>query len=425
MPWWTSNDGNARTTGRKQQAPTLDATFESISRSLLAAERAHRQKLEADMVRARGLLLDAILALDGRVINNRLVADPNYLTNLTLDGWADLLREACAYGRGWQNAAAVERVQAEVKRLEIENDQLCQRLAIISPPALPPQQPALNPPSSDVRRSSTAAQPPILPAVNSPLSAAANLPSVPAQPPARFATLFSSESWPRSAQFLILLALTGWSLQEALLQILSRQLGVSSNSGTTGRLLKRLSRDGLIGRRVVPIFGGKAVMVTLSDTGRELVQDMGFPPVEAEWERLQLQPAMGDTHAALICLFAYRARQRGFATQVAPPPVGGEDAGDVLMTDAAGTTSHALVEVDAASPRVDLWRRLVDHQGFVALCAVTPEALQVVVAAARSAGLPGRAADLASLRTHAEDVLWTETWQAPATSDDPRSADDE
>lgn len=399
MPWWTSDDGNARTTGRKQQAPTLDATFESISRSLLAAERAHRQQLQADMVKARALLLDAVLALDAQLVDERLTADPYYLERLSLDDWAGLLREAR------QNASRQRRLpvpqpvrDAKAKARPVQPTDRKDTPIPQRPPSLPPSNADLAIPEHSY----------ITPATF-------RLPALPERPPTVYADYFAGTSWPKRSAMLALLACTGWSSQMLVVHSLATLQGISMSS--CAPVPGALVAADLLRNQTVQTVAGQVGMVELSPRGREVALGLHLQPVETEWKRLRQRYGEDDPRSAayLVILAAY-ARERGYGAWV--DPAAGQP--DALLLGPNQEQVALFLEADVQHSRLEDWRTAATAHGALALCALDGEGRDILVRAALAAGLSGRATDLISLRTYLRQDLWAEQWSASGdTPPDP------
>jgi hypothetical protein len=185
---------------------------------------------------------------------------------------------------------------------------------------------------------------------------------------------------------------------------------VSEGAGSLKRLLNRLADAGLVVKATVPASPSRIALARLSDEGRKLAAALGLPVVESEWDRL-LRLHGGERqqgHAALVCLFAWHARRRGYATQVCPH-VDGRAEPDILL---AKGNEKIYVEVEAESGSVERrmrkWRNQAALQGMVALAAPTPELRQRLAREAHAASKKGLATDMTSLRT--SDELWVQRW---------------
>ncbi len=380
---------------------TLDA-FDRAFFSLLQAERSHRRSLQAEVATLRGLLLEAVMSLSSALVDERIAADPRFLHTLDEAGWRELLAEARRRGQMQRLARSNPKLMAEHRRLLQAHDRLRAERD-----ALQARIETLEAEMNDLRRQLLAAQvvrPEVL------LPGNVQLPALPVDPPPAFASLFPGNLWERGRQLLALLALTGWSYQRAPLDELARLLGVSEGAGSLKRLLNRLADAGLVIKATVPASPSRIALARLSDEGRKLVEALGLPAVESEWDRL-LRLHGGERqqgHAALVCLFAWHARRRGYATQVCPH-VAGHAEPDILLTK---ENEQIYVEVEAESGSVERrmrkWRNQAAMQGYVALAAPTPELRQRLAREAHAASKKGLATDLTSLRS--SDELWIQKW---------------
>jgi hypothetical protein len=175
-------------------------------------------------------------------------------------------------------------------------------------------------------------------------------------------------------------------------------------------LVNRLVSEGYLGQRTEQLGETKLALHWLTDTGKQLVESAGVVPVPSEWEEL-LALHGGERqvgHAVLCIVAAHQARQHGYATQVCPP-VAGSAAPDLLLVN-GDERIYLEVEAESGDPerRMVKWRNLADLQGFVALCAPTPEIRSRLVAEAKAAKTTGKATDLRAGRS--ADKLWAEEW---------------
>jgi len=380
---------------------TLDA-FDRAFFSLLQAERSHRHSLQAEVATLRALLLEAVMSLSSALVDERIAADPRFLHTLDEAGWRELLAEARRRGQMQRLARSNPKLMAEHRRLLQAHDRLQAERD-----ALQARIETLEAEMNDLRRQLLAAQAARPEAL---LPGNVQLPALPEDPPPAFASLFPGNLWERGRQLLALLALTGWSYQRAPLDELARLLGVSEGAGSLKRLLNRLADAGLVIKATVPASPSRIALARLSDEGRKLVETLGLPLVESEWDRL-LRLHGGERqqgHAALVCLFAWHARRRGHATQVCPH-VDGHAEPDILLTK---DDEQIYVEVEAESGSVERrmrkWRNQAALQGYVALAAPTPELRQRLAREAHAASKNGLATDMTSLRMSEE--LWIQKW---------------
>jgi hypothetical protein len=240
----------------------------------------------------------------------------------------------------------------------------------------------------------------------------AHLPSIdfalPEQPPAALAGWFAN--WPRDGMALSVLAQTGWSLRHAIAQAMAARLGITATAGSLKRLFGHLHRNGLWQMETVAVGQMSVSLVQLTEKGREAAAHLGITAVSSEWERLHSEHGGSAQieHTALVCMFTHQARQRNHVTEVCPAAAG-PSAPDALLRQG---DSRVYVEVEAesgdAERRMRKWRNLADLQGFVALCALTPESARRLVLEARGASLHGRATDIDTL--FRQPGLWAIEW---------------
>lgn len=371
----------------------LNAAFLAIERNLLEAERSHRLLLQAERNRACELLLDAILALDAALVDERLQADPLYLQHLGMEGWTGLLAEA-KRGAGRRRAASTREV-AQPSLPVAHSLQPSVPVSTVATPAVPhPARPI--PPlaaSGDLW---------LLPDT-------VPLPDLPAKAPIAYAHSFKGASWPKRRSCLALLAQTGWSSHSLLLQTLAGRLGLSTNTVTTAP--KALVVAGLLTYEVVVTRCGKLGLVELSAKGLEMVRDMGWTAVPSEWQRLRhMLGAEAPEQTAKLISLAGEARKRGFGVWVCPRPCTGEP--DLLVRDVEGEETAVFLEPDPAQVRLQAWQEAAAARGRVGLCAIDPEGRDLLVRQAFAVGLAGLATDLTSLRAGQLKTLWAEQWLA-------------
>lgn len=378
--------------------------------SILLAERTQRQNLQRELEQARNLLHLAVRTLDPEIIEEHRQQNPQFLEELDLNGWAQLLRDAKRreVDRLWGGENQVH-LQARLQRLQTENAHTLQRLGVAQRrvTALTAYVQELEA-RHETWRQANAAAPLHLPGE-------IVVPPLPSSPPTAFREILLEDTWERDCLFLALLALSGWSQQQAVLGEMASRVDISPQSGTFVRQLKRMHAAGLIFRESIPVMFGRINILGLTDRGRRLADALSIVPVEAEWERLQRLRGTGqDAHHAMICLFCQAARQRRYRTQVCPQLDAADASPDALVVGEHGERSYVLVEMreTPADVRLEQWQTMAQHQGFVALCASTADSRQALIQVAGNAGLAGRITDFESLRKDLTNTLWAEQWPA-------------
>ena len=378
--------------------------------SILQAERSQRQKLQQDLARVQNLLHVAIRTLDPDLIEAQRHQNPQFLDQLDLDGWTQLLQDAKRRDLDrWWGGGEQPHLKERLQRLQKENTRLLQRLGIaqrrVTALTLHLQEVEVK---HETWRQANAPAPLHMPG-------GITLPLLPPAPPPDFRELLLDDTWERDSQFLAILAVTGWSQQHALLDELANRLDISPKSGTFTRQVKRMAAAGLIHKESIPVPFGRVNILRLTNMGRHLADALNIIPVESEWERLQRMRGAGlDDHHAMICLFSMAARQRGYRTQVCPPLEASATCPDVLIVNPKIERNYVFVEMgdSPAGERIDQWQAVAKVQGFVALCASTAESRQALLKVASDAGLTGRVTDFESLRQHLPNTLWAEQWPA-------------
>lgn len=402
--------------------PEQDAFFERSERLIAEQERQLRLLAEQQLRAYVRLVQDLASIFLAGELDEAKRADPDFVNRVTPADWRRVLEQAqrSSPAAGWRPAdvaaaarwqAEAERLAAEVRRLEAEVRRLANLLRTAQEVGEPGQ------PES---ASQTA------PAATPVTGAAAVLPPMPAVLPVRFDAL-GIKNWPRVALALSAMASTGWSMRQALVELVASRLGgIKPTAGSLRPLLETMTRAGLWVEGKVVLSGlhrqeaGAAsdttlILVRLSQTGKELLLACGVPAVESEWERLiRLQDgAQRSVHCGLVCAFAYHARLRGYATTVCPETE--LSASPDIALAQAGVQLLAAVE-DGSEPderRTARWREQITLQGQVAICAISTEQRVNLVAAARAAGVEhGVATDLQTLldAQQAGGPLWAEEW---------------
>ena len=369
-------------------------------------EEQRLRKVAEGQVRSYGELLGELARLLApEAVDQHRRQDPSFFQRLTLDGWrAFFLAIQSADGRsGWLSMAGLQRqvglLSQQIEALQAEKASLVAQLSALNIAREPLPAPV-------------AAARPVQPVPEA--SPALSLPrktltlAMPTQAPAKFAPLF--RAWPREGLALAILAQTGWSLRHAIAHELSAHVGISAQAGSLKRMFAQMGDQGLWRMETVEMGRSRAVIVMLTEQGCAVAQSLGIEPVTSEWEIMQ-QNHGGDrqqSHTALVCTFTHQARLRQFATQLCPE-VEGHAEPDVLITQGE-TAIYVEVEAESGSTerRMKKWRNQAELQGYVALCASTPEIRQRLVAEARAAAKHGKATDVSALMRG--DPLWVEEW---------------
>lgn len=376
-------------------------------------EERRLRTLAEQQVRAYNRLLEALARkLAPEAVEEHRRQDPSFFQRLTIDGWqAFFLAIQPTHERdeiSWRHANGSQGQSGlqQIQELRLVNQQLQDEVTQLRNAAIASaNQPALicptaPEPTDPVPTASFADTPETLPAVARIV--------LPAAPPAQFVHHF--RNWAREGLTLALLAQTGWSLRHAIAQELSSYVGISAKAGSLKRMFTQMAEAGLWRMATLGIGRNLAAIVTLTELGKQIMTAIAIEPVVSEWDQLLAEHGgeRQNEHAALVCTFTHQLRLRGFATQVCPA-VPGPAQPDVLLTHA---TEQLYVEVEAesgdAERRMKKWRNQTDLQGYVALCAVTPEARHRLVAEAKGAAAHGKATDISTLLR--EDGLWVDAW---------------
>lgn len=449
------------------------SAFERTARQIAEEERQLRLLAEERLRDYARLALDLASVFLAAELDTRTRADPYFLGRATAADWRNLLQAAqrrqLTPGTGWSVPTTADgeterwrsealRWQAETQALQAEVARLQEELtALTTRPAPAAVQEAVPPVNDDPTPETPVrvAAPPVLAQVGNALptltkprppavapavhGSAISLPPMPALAPGRFADQL--RNWPRESLALCALGVTGWSMRQAVAELLSAKLGdVQPNAGSLRRLFTNLARRGFWREEKVVVNGvrrpeadltdtdgpsadagpdaGDAttlILVRLTELGREVLQACGVQPAPSEWERLLAAHggSAQTAHAGLVCAITYHARRRGYATTVCPE-VAGPAAPDVQVSRNAESL-YVEVEDESGSSerRLRKWRNQAALQGRAAIAAVTPAARTNLVNEARAAGCEhGVATDLQTLMETQETggPLWMVEW---------------
>lgn len=243
-------------------------------------------------------------------------------------------------------------------------------------------------------------------------------------------------------EYLAALALSGWSLRLALTEAVNHGKNLQERSGSFKAAWRHLTEAGLWQAVQVRVASYRAVLVRLTEAGRDLLAKAGITAVVSEWELIEARHSGGSerqlSHTARICVFLYHARRFGYATEPCPtldlkgsPSFAQPDAiirtpsGEVLP-EAWGLPgrNELYVEVQgrggAMWRRVEKWRNLHNLQGGVAVCAENPHMAGRLAYEAQFIGVPtGVFTDLQSLISGTATELWTHRWTNPYRMPEP------
>lgn len=387
---------------------------------ILEEERRLRALAEEQVRVYREVLTTLAMQLAPHVVDGQRRENPHFPNNLSPQAWQDLFSQIAQTplrqrANGWypQRGQEVDPLQQRVQQLAEENQRLQGQIADLTAAKEKPERhmQQMTTPGTDQRKIERTAIVDAAPPATCHLPPAAL--SLPAAPPARFASLF--RTWERDGLVLALLASTGWSLRHAIDEALAEQVGITVGSGSTKRVFNRLEKSGLVTQPVYDLGNLQAAMLLLTEKGATVANAIGFDPVPSEWTAL-MQAHGGDQqakHAALCCTFAYQARKRGWTVYLCPAVEGPAEPDALIVND--DSSIYVEVEAESGDPerRMRKWRNLADLQGFVALCANNETVRERLVTEARAAAQDGVATDVSTLIQKArigEDGFWVEEW---------------
>jgi hypothetical protein len=130
----------------------------------------------------------------------------------------------------------------------------------------------------------------------------------PVKRPARFPKLLESavseERWQRQSMALYILAKYGLGVRMELDWLISHAAGTKVNSGAQRITIDMLADFGLVVRRrlyeATPPLGSQLIVYCLSTDGRQLCDLFGWEKVESDWERILRLHCLGDTEQEKI-----------------------------------------------------------------------------------------------------------------------------
>jgi hypothetical protein len=193
-------------------------------------------------------------------------------------------------------------------------------------------------------------------------------------------------------------------------------LGMREAGGSAlSRLADNLALYDLAHVKVKRIVGRqKITLFRLTERGRTLARALGVEPIENGWDIL-VRTHQGEkqvNHAALLLYTERLARERGWKTVLTPQI---ECAGfhPDLWIDAGDWSMYVEVEsrYRAHSNQWHKWKATLRAQGFAAIIGRTEAVRDLLIQGCKSAGVPGIAADLETLRLRDGD-WWQKAWRA-------------
>lgn len=403
------------------------------ARSSIEQQKIDMRRIAEERVRELNALLEEIaMRVAPKEVNQRRYDDPNFPTYLTPEGWRDFFsslplssragRNGGERATSWQHALCaanghheeLEALQQEVKelmranrrltqdnaRLEERNNRLAARIQVLQ------SQLSAAVAAEPHREDGIFADHPVWP----------TLPQIPDAPPAQFEESFLRDTWERDAFAVLFLAVSGWAFRYAVHEALvdyDEKLS-SPQSGTFGRLWRRLRRNNLTSDAKYPVGRMDIRIVTLTEHGKAAARTIAdVEPLPSEWDILLEQHGGEEQakHNAGVVLFSYQARRRGYAVELCPDVEHAAEP-DVLLRKG---DERLYVEVESGSGTearlMRKWRNLADLQGSVALCAPTQEMQTRLAEQARKVARHGVATNLYHLKHSEIDIpLWLETW---------------
>lgn len=222
--------------------------------------------------------------------------------------------------------------------------------------------------------------------------------------------------------FLAALGMSGWSVRTDLIQAVSFDRPLL-NPVVYRRAFVRLEERGLLLSHVARVGHRPIALVRLTDRGADLLRQAGVQVVPSEWEIVQQEHRYErmTPHTAAVCIFLHHARRRGYET-VPCPPVAERDLAARPDALVVRLEQPIYVEVQlrggTAFQKAQKWRNQDRLQGFVALCAATPDLAQRLMRQAQIYAAHGLATDLHSLAAGVSG-LWTHRWRSRYSPPEP------
>lgn len=180
----------------------------------------------------------------------------------------------------------------------------------------------------------------------------------------------------------------GHTLRIEIQRLMAEYFGVDHRSGALMSIVPELITKGILFCERQPVPGVRKYgllsldAVYLSDVGRDLVTQLGWPIEETELERMIRLHEKGKNekkHTAAVLAFSYHARLRGWQTHIMPEidTCNHRYSPDVIVTK-ENSIFHVEVELSwkVAEPK---WRNMANYHNVVAFCAKHEKHQQVLV----------------------------------------------
>jgi hypothetical protein len=187
------------------------------------------------------------------------------------------------------------------------------------------------------------------------------------------------------------------------------------------RVTSELAERRLLRREMVYVTqGGRIVLASLTDDGRDFIEDeLQQSAVESDWEKLERghEGERFPRHTASVLAFAYHARLRGWQVEVMPEAKDKVNAVPDVWVSNDDETYYVEVEVlgkGGSRKRRRKWALSYNLQERLAVCTPDRNRRRIAVAEIRERHFAGVATDLATLtaneRAGSTGNLWLERW---------------
>ncbi|MBP7961447.1 MAG: hypothetical protein KBG20_03755 [Caldilineaceae bacterium] len=377
-------------------------SFSRTQGQLYDEERRLRLLAESQVRSLIGVLTELALVLVPEPVEARRRDDPSAFRRMEAKEWQTFFREELA--RKAQKPAWVQSSTQEPSAKELSAKEPSAVVSLEQPPSPEPDDSEPQTPNSSPQPKTPELTAPgfLHPVTYTPIP-------LPSKAPKPYS--WKGDAWHRRILILAVFATTGWAMRLEMLAAVSKAEGIGSSAGSLKRMVGKLVSEGYLHHESARLGESTLALHWLTDTGKRLVESVGIVPISSEWEELlTLHGGERQLGHAVHCLTAsHQARQHGYATQVCPP-VAGSAAPDLLLVK-GDERIYLEVEAESGEPerRMIKWRNQAALQGFVALCAPTPEMRSRLVAEAIAAKTKGMATDLKTGREKG-DEYWVERW---------------